>query len=581
MVLTTTAISSLLLSLGLATCGWRFFSAYRKNVSTTTEGSIGKLLTSLFFLTATYNGILGAAPLLFSDNPQSALWAVAASHAILTLLAILSVYAVYYIFWPETSPHALMGAITLTGSIGFFHINTPLQLAPLVMIQGGQGLTVITSSLLLINMSAILYLFISLFQKTTTRSIKILSLSICCLVIASTVNASLQLLPSHWISSSHWFALIEIAVGVAGLIFFVTIISAESKYVFEMGADPTLVTKPARRKNLPSELIARHATKGVIALFLVFFLWWAILYFKFHGNTAPISYNVWTDLYILIILWGVWFGFRLSQKNGGLRNTFGTAVAYFTIGLYLQAVAGAIYGFYVNWLGIPTPYPSIADVGWIGSVVFYSVGSIFLVKYSSAVNVLGLQKSAVHLSVLAGIIFSTSWISLLSAGYSVSDQGLLVFLIDLAFVTAGSIYLSVAILALRGTVKSKNVAMSQYCKLTVAALTIHFVTDFNFIYRNVKGTWVDGDYGDLLLLTSYAVMAYVLSREVVHTNGKILRKNKPAWGATRPNTCSYPIYQKALNLLSIIKKQGLLTPRPYRASINNHEALGEKRSGEL
>ena len=755
---TATAISSLLLSLGLATCGWRFFEAFKKGVSNATEGSIGKLLTSLFFLAAAYNGILGAGSLILMSNPTNTIWVLLASHITLTLLALLSVHTVYYIFWPETSPKTLLGTISLMGGVGLFHIDTPLQLTTLLIQSGGPSLFIITGSLLGVSLAAILYLFIQLYRKSENRTIKVLSAAVCGLIIASTLNVAIQAIGPYWNLSTYSIGTLEIILGLVGFGFLISTIAtpamranvlilvillawriilsfdpkeydstattilwsftiqasaiigtfygykamrawgistdlgkaifaistglaaqvlAHNSYFFSLyfnhqipypglsdigylisivlyvtgliflakslglsldlrklkykrvaivfvslttilafwsllhnytfdwnqpikivvdfayviietiylalgayiyyaykktsqrsqngllilvlallaqftadavftlalesgwwkdGSSTDLVylaayflmtmaiirinTEVRERKVVNDEpaLIpkisaayfkATFSIHGAIALFITFLSWWVVLCIKFDGNFARIGPSLWTDSYALIIMWGVWFGFRQSQKNGGFKTRIGAATSFFTIGLFLQAVGGTIYGFYVNWLSIAVPYPSPADFGWLGSTIAYAIGAMFLVDSFSTKRTRNLNSYLFKFGLPAAIALIIYWVALFHTGYTLSQQESLRAILDITYSIVGSLYIGLGCFAYFLGNSHQN-TFKKACGLVLFALIIQFCSDTNFAVQSAAGNWTDGGYGDILLLCAYFAMCYAL-----------------------------------------------------------------------
>ncbi len=753
MILTSTALSFILLSVGLTACGWKFLSAFQASRSTEPPSKIGSLLSSLFFIGAGYNLILGFGSLFISKSPLGLFILLALSYAALTALAILSVYTLYYIFRPDDSPRPLLVALGLMGCAGLI-LNSPF----------------ITFCLLTISFLATFYIFFKLF-RSSTGTLKGLSLTFSTITLFGVVHAALQFCVSSQLFNTAslsitdlvliallgtafllacietlpmkgaigiflallgWWAIVQsepatetaglnnpqeiwsfaiqaialwgiwfgfkmahkhggfktalgkainlftlglaiqilahnfyyfyvfflntetpfpspVDIGYIGsailyliatvflgrallinynlkairgkfwgvLLFVITFslgcstlwpgylldwnqpmkvvldiayplieslglaillliyLSKEKKYetaknplflialalfiqytadaaysymldsgmwpdgsvgdilylsayflmavaLIRLGNHQTETTPAITDADyeliksdsavIPPKTVGSPANwplRGAIALFAIFLSWWVMLYFNFEGNVAKIGSSLWTDIYSLIILLGVWFGFRQARKTG-LKTNLGKAISCFTLGLFLQSAGGVIYGFYVNWLSVPIPYPSFADIGWFGSIIFYVLGAIFLVKTLGTHQILSTFSGKLKLILPAIIAFSFYWLAVMQAGYTFNWQEPLKTFLDIAYSVIGASYVTIGMLSFFITKHAHSIITRKQILLVLVALGTQFLSDTNFIYQTTKGTWIDGSYGDLLLLTSYFLMGTAL-----------------------------------------------------------------------
>src|SRR3990167_7042955 len=121
--------------------------------------------------------------------------------------------------------------------------------------------------------------------------------------------------------------------------------------------------------------------KITVTLFLIFGVWWAVLYFYFHSILTEQNLY-WAAMYQLIALWGGVFGLFSSRRWGGHRSLMGRGIIYFSIGLLLQSFGQSVFSYYTTILGVDIPYPSIADVGYFGSIVLYILGIASIARVS-------------------------------------------------------------------------------------------------------------------------------------------------------------------------------------------------------
>ena len=481
MTIATTAISFILLASGLATCGWRFFEAFREGTNKNGESSIGRLLMSLFFLSAGYNAVLGIGSLLLTHNPTAMLWAMVTAHILLTALAILSVYTVYYIFCPETPPRALLSTVSVMGGVGLFHINTPLQLAPLLTGNLNPSLLVITASLLTVSLGALLFLFIQLFRRAQTRSIKILSAAVCGLTIASTVNMAIQLATPYWHFSGTAIGLVEIALGLVGAGFLVSMITGT-------------------------------ALRGATTVLLVLVGSWIAINFGFKtSDAADSAQQIWSFAVQAIAVWGVWWGFKFAKQHNFFKQPLGQAVTFLTLGLLAQTLAHNTYFAYlfVSENGV-VPYPGLPDIGYLLGIALYIVAALLLGR------ALGIDY---NLRTLRGKIFATAlFIFLITAGlwatlapsYFSEEPGTMKIIVDLAYTLLETTYLTLIVIVYRAYRSGKINTAQQGVLTLLFAFAAQFAADTVFTYATERGWWTDGSYGDLAYLAAYFLMAVAL-----------------------------------------------------------------------
>lgn len=227
MVITTTAIAFILLSLGLAFCGWRFLKAFRKE--SISPSKTGLLLSLSFFATALHNGILGFGALFFGSNSEILYLVSIIAHLFLTLFALIALYTVYYVFFPKKSPYfPIIITIILSATGLFAAINNPSK--PFLTSHKGIDwnmnflFSLSTWHLLLIGISTFFYIFFQLFRKVKNQEIKTLSLIISVLALIGIVNTFVRLIILYNTSSSLRTGILDVGIGVIGAVFIVTFI---------------------------------------------------------------------------------------------------------------------------------------------------------------------------------------------------------------------------------------------------------------------------------------------------------------------------------------------------------------------
>ncbi len=263
---------------------------------------------------------------------------------------------------------------------------------------------------------------------------------------------------------------------------------------------------PFLRINLKSFL-----TLVTFVSFGVLTVWWAVLFFIFRGEKQGQNL-IWAACYQIIALWGGIIGLCIvSRLWGGVRSVMGRAVVSLSAGLLMQVLGQSVFSFYTTILRIDIPYPSLADIGFFGSIPFYVYGIILLGKSSGAHISLKSFQSKLQAVVIPLLMIIVSYLSFLR-NYNIDSPNLIRIFLDFGYPFGQAIYISIAILVYilcRGILGG---VMRKKILLILFALTVQYIADYNFLYQALKGTWANGGYGDYIYLSAYFLMSLSLVR---------------------------------------------------------------------
>ncbi len=245
----------------------------------------------------------------------------------------------------------------------------------------------------------------------------------------------------------------------------------------------------------------------ITVFFAILTVWWLSIFFR--GLAEGPENNAFTLIYPLLSLIGGVAGLSFAKKWGGLKSVLGGSITYFSAGILAQFAGQALYSYYIYVLGVEVPYPSVGDVAFFGSVVFYIFGVVQLAKVS------GLRLSFATLSgkVQAFIIplivlFLSYWIFL--NGYEPDWSDWVVTFLDFGYPIGQVVYVSIALLAL---LISKNIlggVMRKPIMLLIMALIVQYIADFHFSYQASRDTWYVGGTNDFIFAFAYFLMAISL-----------------------------------------------------------------------
>ncbi len=257
---------------------------------------------------------------------------------------------------------------------------------------------------------------------------------------------------------------------------------------------------------LPTEY--KTPKKVLVLLFLVLTGWWAILFFYFHGQLETKNL-MWAAVYQLAALWGAIWGISIARSWGGAASLIGRAILMFSIGLLLQNFGQTVFSVYNLVLKIGVPYPSLADIGFFGSIPFYIYGTYLVGKVCGAKLSLRSYHNKAFALILPLVLLTVSYFFFLRGYVFDPNQPLKTFL-DFGYPFGQALYISLALLALIFSKSFLGGIMKNSMLLLLTGLCVQYIADFNFLYQAGNGTWLNGGYGDLLYLIAYTVMSFAL-----------------------------------------------------------------------
>lgn len=250
--------------------------------------------------------------------------------------------------------------------------------------------------------------------------------------------------------------------------------------------------------------------KIAVLIFVVFSIWWVFINIITQRVNFKYDYfGDFGDLYGIMALWGAIWGFSVSFKWGGIKSLMGRAILFFSIGLFLQEFGQLTYSIYYDFITHEVPYPSLGDLGFFGSIPFYILGILFLAK-ASGVKI-GLQSfiNKIQVIVIPAVILLIAYFLFLQ-GYTFDWTNPIKILLDFGYPIGQAFYISLALLTYLLSRKVLGGVMRSKILFILFAFFIQFLSDYNFLYQNSKGTWLNSGYGDYIYLVAYFLMTFGL-----------------------------------------------------------------------
>lgn len=243
-------------------------------------------------------------------------------------------------------------------------------------------------------------------------------------------------------------------------------------------------------------------------IFIGLSLWWLSMFARDLVDQAENNY--FTLSYPFLSLFGGIAGIIFAEKWGGLKSTLGRSILLFGLGLLAQFCGQAIYAYYIYIQGIEIPYPSLGDLGYFGSVIFYIFAISFLAKVSGFKFSLKSTGGKLQAIIIPLLLLVLSY-SFFLKGYEFDwTAGKMKIFLDFAYPLGQAIYVSIAIMALLMARNILGGIMKNPIWFLIFALVVQYFCDFMFLYQSNNGSWYVGGINDYFYCGSYYLMTVAL-----------------------------------------------------------------------
>lgn len=249
----------------------------------------------------------------------------------------------------------------------------------------------------------------------------------------------------------------------------------------------------------------------VTSAFLVFIIWRFLLIISSISN-IDIHVQIWAASYQIVAWLGAIIGLIFSKSWGGRKSVIGRAAIAFSAGLLAQSFGQSIFSYYF-YTGSQAPYPSLADVGFLGSIPMYCYGIVLLGKASGAHISLKSSINKIYAIVIPLIILLISYIVFLK-DYEFTNFTIRTFL-DFGYPLGQAFYISLAILAYFLSRNTLGGLMKKPVLFFIAALVFQYACDYTFLYQSSRNIFVGGGLVDMMYLISYFIMSLALVKLII------------------------------------------------------------------
>lgn len=259
----------------------------------------------------------------------------------------------------------------------------------------------------------------------------------------------------------------------------------------------------------------------IVALWIVVFL---------QGTKDGFNNYLYSFLFGLMPLIAGIISMWRSRIWGGFKSAIGKALFFIGLGIFLWGVGETIWSYYNFFLGIPAPYPSLAEIGFAPSIFFYSLGTIFLAKATGAKFGLRSKAAKIFLIVSPLIILIAAYYLLVV----VARGGVLVppgetplkLILDIVYPLGGFVGITVAVIVSGLSFKYLGGVYGFDIYTLLLGLVGMFISDVVFSYTTTTGTYYNANFGDLLFGISWFLISFgVLGFYSLKSKGELHSKS--------------------------------------------------------
>jgi phosphotransferase system glucose/maltose/N-acetylglucosamine-specific IIC component len=247
---------------------------------------------------------------------------------------------------------------------------------------------------------------------------------------------------------------------------------------------------------------------------LVFVAWWLYINLALrspdHNN---VNNQIFGATYGVLSIFGGAIGIVASKKWGGRKSLVGRALLFFAIGLLAQEFGQLTYSYYTYVSKVAIPYPSVGDVGYFGSVLFYIYAAWQLAKTAGVKFSLKDRSKKIIATALPLILLASSYLFFLRSyqfDFSSFKACLTVFL-DFGYPLGQAIYIAIALMTYLLSKGLLGGIMRNKILFVLFALFIQYIADFSFLNAAKSGSPFPAGANDLMYLIAYTVMALALN----------------------------------------------------------------------
>lgn len=258
-------------------------------------------------------------------------------------------------------------------------------------------------------------------------------------------------------------------------------------------------------------MIFTKKAKFLIAFYLVVALYWAIVYLKIAKSHEVIIF--YQFLFSLVPILGGVGGLINSKKWGLLTSKLGKSLFYLSAGLISWGLGQVVWAYYVIVLNQSTPYPSLADVGYVLAIPLWSVGLVYMAQATGARYGFKKTSNKILVVVLPLIAVLIAYFLPIGGGnngaFAVGESPVKIFL-DVFYPLSDVITLTLSFILFSLTFNFLGGAFRIPVLSLLIGFVVEYVVDFSFSYVTNNGSYYNGHWVDLVFPTAMVLIGFAV-----------------------------------------------------------------------
>jgi hypothetical protein len=212
---------------------------------------------------------------------------------------------------------------------------------------------------------------------------------------------------------------------------------------------------------------------------------------------SPSLYRYYDTIFgeCLIIFISAFIGFD-RVKSFTMKSAMGRSLAFILTGMLMWGFGNLAWLYYNVVMGIELPYPSLADVGYIGMIPFASFGLLLLLR---SVKIKFDKAAILKITLIPIAMFLVTYLLFIQSKLA-EDADPVVKILNVAYPVGDVVFLSFG-LAILSLVKGGK--MFRPIGIICAGFIVEAVADFVFSWSTSTGTYYVGSLADLFFALAF------------------------------------------------------------------------------
>jgi hypothetical protein len=250
----------------------------------------------------------------------------------------------------------------------------------------------------------------------------------------------------------------------------------------------------------------------ILGYLICMIIFWLGLYLS--GIKDNLINRFWGLSIDFLALFGGVLGILVAKQWGNFKSMVGRGILFLSSGIVVWSLGNFIFSYYVFFQNVSIPYPSVADIFFIGALPLWMIGMFYFAKAS------GVQfglKSNFRRSFLFVVPIMTSIASyyllvvVARAGLVTNGGGVIKVFFDLAYPIGDTIIATIALLVYSLSFKYLGGKFKIPVIFILLGFVLMFFADFAFSYTTTLGIYYGGSAVDPLFVVALFLMGFGLS----------------------------------------------------------------------